>query len=159
MPVLQYTNLEAELYGCDAAVTWVPAAGWEFGGALSYVRGRNLDLDDNLYRIAPLSTTFHGEYAVGRWQHRVEAYVAADQDHVASTNGEEKSDSYGLLHLRTAFDVGKGFALTGGIENLFDNHYADHLSGVNRVTDSDVAVGDRLPGAGRFVYVGVEFAR
>ena len=35
------------------------------------------------------------------------------------------------------------------VENLFDRRYADHLSGINRVALSDVAVGERLPGVGR----------
>lgn len=156
LPVLQYTNLEAELYGVDGAVRWTPMDNWNVGGVLSYVRGRNLDLDDDLYRIAPLSTTIDTELTLGRWRHRAEVYVAAEQDEVARTNGEQKSNSYALLHLRTAFEIREGLTLRGGVENLLDNRYADHLSGVNRVTMSDVAVGERLPGAGRFVYVGIE---
>lgn len=159
LPVLQYTNLEAELYGADGGLAWAPAAGWELGGVVSYVRGRNLDLDDNLYRIAPLSVRLHGEYAKGRWKHRIEGYVSAAQHRVSRTNGEPQTDSYGLLHLRSAFEAAAGLRITAGIENVLDNRYADHLSGINRVTGSDVAVGERLPGAGRFVYVGFEYER
>ena len=39
-----------------------------------------------------------------------------------------------------------------GLDNVTNEHYADHLGGINRVAGSDVAVGERIPGAGRFVY-------
>jgi iron complex outermembrane receptor protein len=39
------------------------------------------------------------------------------------------------------------------LENLTDEYDADHLGGINRVAGSDVAVNQRIPGAGRFVYV------
>jgi iron complex outermembrane receptor protein len=40
-------------------------------------------------------------------------------------------------------------AIEAGIENLFDTQYEPHLAGRNRVGASDVAVGERLPGAGQ----------
>ena len=55
--------------------------------------------------------------------------------------------------------LGKALSLSGGIENLFDRRYADHLAGRNRVTLSDVAVGEKLPTPGRSVFVrlGLDF--
>jgi hypothetical protein len=34
----------------------------------------------------------------------------------------------------------------------------DHLGGINRVTLSSVAIGGQLPGMGRSLYVGMEYA-
>jgi iron complex outermembrane receptor protein len=39
-----------------------------------------------------------------------------------------------------------------GVENLFDKDYSNHVAGFNRVTGSDVAFGDRLPGTGMNVF-------
>lgn len=156
-PVLKYTNLEAELYGVDGAVTWRPAPAWKFGAVLSWVRGRNLDLHDDLYRIAPLSTTLDAEWKYGRFTNVAEVRVAGEQDHVSQTNGETPSKAWATLNLRSSFEVRDGWTIRGGVENVTNNRYAEHLSGVNRVTDSDVAVGARLPAPGVFAWVGVEF--
>jgi len=46
--------------------------------------------------------------------------------------------------------------LTAGVNNLFDRGYANHLGGFNRAAgDTDVAVGDRLPGIGRSGYINI----
>jgi len=62
-----------------------------------------------------------------------------------------------LLNLRTGYTLNNRLTLGVGIENLFDKQYADHLSGINRVPGSDVPVGARIPGAGRFVSVTLNY--
>jgi hypothetical protein len=44
-----------------------------------------------------------------------------------------------------------------GVENLLDKRYADHLGGVNRVPGGDLAVGERIPSAGRFAYASLSW--
>jgi hypothetical protein len=46
----------------------------------------------------------------------------------------------------------EGVKLNFGIDNLLDKLYYDHLGGINRVSGGDVAVGARLPSAGRFAF-------
>jgi outer membrane receptor protein involved in Fe transport len=53
----------------------------------------------------------------------------------------------------TLFFPDSRWQLRGGLANLFDKHYPDHLAGIIRVNDRDVAVGDPIPAAGRFAYV------
>jgi len=43
------------------------------------------------------------------------------------------------------------------VNNLFDKVYRDHTNGINRVADSDVTVGDRLPGPGRSLFARVNY--
>jgi iron complex outermembrane receptor protein len=45
-----------------------------------------------------------------------------------------------------------------GVNNLFDTRYSDHLNGYNRVRDSDVALGERLPGPGRSLFARVHYS-
>jgi len=45
--------------------------------------------------------------------------------------------------------------LAAGVENVFDKNYQDHLGGYNRVTNSDVEQGERLPGYGRNLFARV----
>lgn len=153
-PVLQFQNLsEVELYGTEAALQLALTTNLTFRTSASYVRGRNLENDDNLYRIAPLHGNVGLEYRLGGWHSRVEVEWAAQQDETSAYNDEPETPGYALLHFETGYRFNRHFLALVGVENIFDEHYADHLGGINRVTGSDVAVGERIPGAGRFVYV------
>lgn len=154
-PVLQFTNLDrVELYGAEWSAAAELGDSWMLEADASYVRGRDTNGDD-LYRIAPL----HGMVALSwqgdPWSVRLESEWAAAQNKVAIQQGESRTPGYGILHLRAAWQRGSDWRIEGGVENLLNHRYAEHLSGVNRVGGSDVAVGQRIPGAGRFAYLSV----
>jgi iron complex outermembrane receptor protein len=149
-PVLQFTNLDqVELYGADGLARYDLTDSVRLGATVSYVRGRDLDTHDNLYRLAPLRGALELDYHPGPWNHSAQVVLADDQDDVSRYNGEKPTDGYALLHLRTGYRWAGGCELGLGVENVFDTRYADHLGGINRVGDSDVAIGEHLPGAGR----------
>jgi iron complex outermembrane receptor protein len=56
------------------------------------------------------------------------------------------------MNLYAGWEPLSGLRLTVGIDNVTDALYRDHLSGINRVANSDVAQGARIPGAGRNFY-------
>lgn len=152
-PVLQYANLgRADLYGVDGTAEWKFTDEFTLGGGLSYVRGINRDNDDNLYRIAPLRGTLTLDWEHGRFKAGTQFVLVADQDEVAAYNGELPTPGYVVWNLRAGYRFTRWLSLDAGVENLLDSYYADHLGGINRVAGSDVPVGTRLPGAGRFVY-------
>jgi iron complex outermembrane receptor protein len=64
-----------------------------------------------------------------------------------------RTAGYALLNPRTGYTFRSRIGVQVVMENLLDKRYADHLGGINRVLSSDVGVGERIPGAGRFVYV------
>lgn len=155
--VLQYQNHDARLHGLDGAWHWRGEA-WGFSGVLSWVRGRDLDRNADLYRIAPLRLTLEAEHRQGAWTHALRLRAAQGQDKVALYNlpgltNEQASSGYAVFDWRGDWRASKDVKLGFGIENLFDRLYYDHLDGINRVTGGDVAVGARIPGAGRFAYV------
>ena len=157
---LQYGNVDAELWGVD--VEWaVPiAGGWQLQGIMSWVRGQRRDIDDDLFRIAPFNALVDLSYQRDRWSITLEGEVYAEQNKVSFTNDETASDGYGLLNLYGQYALpSTGLTLSAGVENLLDKTYLPHLNGINRVAESDVAVGARLPGDGinAFVQVGWQF--
>lgn len=128
---------------------------WALEGTVSWVRGERRDLDDDLYRIAPLNGRVGLGYEAGFWSATVEAELYAEQDRVSDTNAETPSQGYGLLHVHGTYRLpvpGEGARLRFGVTNLLDAEYRPHLNGINRVRDSDVELLERLPGAGRSVY-------
>ncbi|MCB1746438.1 MAG: TonB-dependent receptor [Gammaproteobacteria bacterium] len=157
---LQYANVDARLWGVDVEWTADLAGPWEVGGILSWVRGERRDIDDNLFRIAPLNTRVDLTYALERWSVTLEGELYAPQNDVSATNSETKSAGYGLLNLYGQYAwPALGLTFTAGVENVLDKTYRPHLNGINRVAGSDVALGARIPGDGvnGFVQVGWRF--
>jgi len=149
-PVLQFQNQgRVELYGVDAEANYDIRRWLGILGLLSYVRGRNLSTDDNLYRVAPLRGAVALEHRWSLYTGTLEVVLADDQTHVSRYNAEPPTPGYALLNLRTRFQVHPHLELALALENVFDEVYSDHLGGINRVNAGDVAVGQRLPGMGR----------
>jgi iron complex outermembrane receptor protein len=127
-------------------------------GIVSYVRGKRVDIDDDLFRIAPLNAVVDLSYRRERWSAAVEGVFYAAQEEVSTTNGEEESPGYALLNLYGQYTFPKqGLTLSAGIENVLDKTYRPHLNGINRVLNSDVAVGERIPGDGINGFVQARF--
>jgi iron complex outermembrane receptor protein len=157
-PVLQFQNMDsAELYGVEGLARYEFDEHFALRGSLSYVRGRNRDTDDNLYRIAPLHGTLGLDHRWRGLESAIEVVLVDDQNKVAAYNAEPRTPGYALLHLRTGFAFRSHLRVQLGLENVTNERYADHLGGINRVLGSDVAVGQRIPGAGRFVYAAVSY--
>ena len=158
---LRFENHDARLHGLD--VSWrFQNAKWTYGGVLSHVRGRNLDSDGDLYRIAPLRLTLSASHVAGGLGNTVTAHLAARQDKVAlyapaALNDEKATPGHAVFDWHARWQAGKAVNINLGIDNLFDKLYYDHLGGINQVAGSDVAVNARLPGAGRFAFVQLEW--
>ena len=150
---LQFNNIDAELYGLDGRYGMVLNNNWRLDGVLSYVRGEDKDGNDNLYRVAPLNNRLTLTWEQDQLSANLESVLYASQSKTASYNDEEKSAGYGLLNLYGQYQLSSDLRINAGIENLLDKDYVDHLTGYNRNGDSDIPVGDRLPGRGRNFFV------
>ena len=163
---LRYDNVEASFYGADLTFGHRFDDHWRIDGTLSYVRGERDDINDDLFRIAPLNGRFRITYAQEQWSLAAETLWTADQTKVAATNDEPESDGYAILNLLYRQQIREGLDLRIGIENVFDTFYQDHLSGFNRVGGSDIGGGtappatqrNRIPGTGRNFIVSLDYA-
>jgi iron complex outermembrane receptor protein len=155
---LQFSNVDAKLYGIDANWFVAMTNTWQLDGTVSYVRGERRDTSDNLYRIAPLTARTMLSYVQTTWRIGVEAETVAAQSKVSTENNEQKTGGYAVFNLMGNYQASKALTLSAGINNLFDRDYQNHLGGYNRISDNpDIAQGERLPGLGRSVYAGVNF--
>lgn len=155
---LQYDNVNAKLYGFDANWLWSLNSEWQLDGTVSYVRGKRRDTDDNLYRIAPLTARTQLSYIQPDWRVGIETVTVARQNQVSAENDEAKTGGYAIFNLSAQYNVNTSLNIQAGVTNLFDREYQNHLGGYNRVTNDDIAVGERLPGLGRSVYAGLNFS-
>lgn len=146
---LRFANTKARLWGADVAFGGRLAGPLRFDGVASMVRGTRRDVRDKLYRIAPDNARLALTWDAARWSLSAEGQWVAAQRRVSATNSEAASPSYLLAHAFGHVSLTPSLRLDVGVENVFDRHYRDHLSGYNRIVGSDVPLGTRIPGAGR----------
>ncbi len=156
-PVLQFSNVDAELYGIDTDFGSQLTERVRVDGVISYVRGKRRDIDDDLYRLAPLTSIVGVSYVAENWKATAEGVFAAAQDNVSTTNEETTSPGYGYMNLYGTYTFSENLKVTGGVNNIFDKLYADHTNGINRAMGSDVPVGERVPGPGRSVFARISY--
>lgn len=156
---LRFANVEARMYGLDADFGYQLAPRWRLDGVVSVVRAKRTDISDDLYRISPDKVTVGLTYDRSSWSLTLEGVAVAAQRRVSRTNDEQPTGGYGLLNLYAAWQPTGHLFVSAGIENLGNRTYADHLTGYNRVLDSDVGVGERIPGLGRNVFLRLSLTR
>jgi iron complex outermembrane receptor protein len=155
---LRFANVDAALYGFDMDFGLQVTERLRIDGVSSLVRGKRRDVSDNLYRIAAPTLRLAATWQETDWSLGAEVAGTLRQTHVSTTNDEVASGGYAVVNLRGAWRLRPGVQLEAGVENLFDRDYRPHLAGRNRVAESDVAPGERLPGAGRGAFLTLKAA-
>ena len=150
---LKFSNVDAKLYGADVNWYYNLSDNFQLSGIASYVKGERRDIDDNLYRIAPLngqvSFSYHDENIITN----LTLVAVAAQDDVSATNTEQATSGYGLVNIDVEYFVTSGVTLRGGVDNLFDREYQNHLGGYNRVQEVGTPVMTRLPSEGLSAWI------
>jgi outer membrane receptor protein involved in Fe transport len=114
---------------------------WTAFGALSYVEGEDEDIDQPLWAIAPLEgqvgLRFHDPYDGQFWGIELAARFVDDQDRNAFIRRvniagvvdrlEQETPGFTTLTLRSYYNYSENLSFVGGIDNLFDNNYIEHL--------------------------------
>lgn len=145
---LKFTNVDAKLYGADINGHYYVNNNIQLSAVVSYVRGERRDINDNLYRIAPLNGQLSASYFSENWSANLALVMAAAQEDVSLTNEEQASAGYGVINLDAQYYVNHQLTLRFGVDNLLDKAYKNHLGGYNRVKGSDIALMTRLPAEG-----------
>jgi len=145
---LKFSNVDAKLYGIDLNGYYHVSEQIGLSTIISYVQGERRDIDDNLYRIAPLNGQINVSYSGDDWMVKTSLVVSAKQNDVSSTNGEQKTAGYGVVNIDAQYFVNNDLALRLGVDNLLDKNYQNHLGGYNRVKGTEIPVMSRLPSEG-----------
>ncbi|MCH9698890.1 MAG: TonB-dependent receptor [Gammaproteobacteria bacterium] len=160
---LQFSNIDAHLWGVDLETGYAINDNFRIDAILSYVRGKRADGDeDNLYRIAPLNGRVSFTYEYTDWLAALTYVGAMKQEHTANFNGERETSGYSILNLYTQYrpsfhDYAEGITVGVGVDNIIGTQYTDHLNGINRAGNPDLARGRRIPNPGRNVYVTLRY--
>ncbi|HRW63030.1 MAG TPA: TonB-dependent receptor [Bacteroidales bacterium] len=132
IPAAINTNVDkARLYGIDISFEYNPVKNWVLYGSGMYVRGEDTQNNTDLPLIPPMNGRIGLRY---NWPGIISADIVAvgfaDQDKVAAGESETKGYARFDFMLQSALipiDFAK-VQLTGGIENMGDRAYSNHLS-------------------------------
>ena len=152
---LQFTNVEARFYGLDIDSNYAVNDKITLRAILNIVRADRRDINDNLYRVSPDNVLVALDYRGNGWTGSIESVTYADQNRIAITNSELKTEGYSLVNVIARSSVADGIEVSFGAENLFDESYLDHLAAYNRAYNPDIASRARMPGLGRNFYARV----
>ena len=127
-------SIEATTFGGEATFAVDLSQAWRLDTSVAAVRGDNRTDRLPLAQQPPLETRVHLAYTSGAWNAGVLLRAVAAQNrhalHQGNIVGQDLGPSSGFtvtsLHLSRA--IGPRIRLSAGIDNLFDNAYAEHLS-------------------------------
>jgi len=159
---LQFSNIDAHLWGVDLEAGYTITNYLRVDGILSFVRGKRANGKDNLYRIAPVNGRLSLTYEHSDWLASVSYIGAMKQDKVAAFNGEQETSGYSIMNVFTQYrpsfsGITKGLTIAAGVNNIIDTKYVDHLNGINRAANTNIAMGQRIPNQGRNVFVTMRY--
>jgi iron complex outermembrane receptor protein len=161
---LQFVNQSTKLYGVDVSAHSVLAKTSGSGsftatGLLNLGRGVNRATGDNLYNMMPVNARLAVIHSLGKWINTIEEQLVGAKTHVSQVRDELKTGGYGLLNLRTSYEL-KKVRFDVGLENVLNKFYASPLGGAYvgqgpTMSNSTIPWGVPIPGMGRSFNVGL----
>jgi iron complex outermembrane receptor protein len=153
-------NVDATRYGGEADMAWRLAPKWTMRGTLAYVYADNDTHDVALAQTPPLEGRIGLDYATGPWTFGGILRLVAEQNRVDPGYGNivgqdyGATDSFHTLSLNMAYKPSKALLVTAGIDNVFDETYAEHLA---RDNSFEAGPSTRVNEPGRFVWAKVNY--
>jgi len=155
---LQFDNVDAEIWGFDAAWSYELSDSLLLDGIVSLARGQRRDINDDLYRLSPLNGSVGLTYSAESWSLKSEIVGYADQVRVSMSNDETGTSGYWLLNLGYNWHPLASLRVEARVDNLLDETYQNHVTGINRAEGSEIPVGERLFGVERTLSVGLIYS-
>lgn len=127
-------NVDATTRGLEAAVGYAFANEWKADATLAWVRGDNDTDDTPLAQQPPLELRLALMREAPRWSFAALLRAVARQDRVDPGKGNIAGQDIGhtggfaVFSVNAAYRFTETFTLSGGVDNLFDRTYAEHLS-------------------------------
>lgn len=158
MMARSYANGDARIYGGELSYGLPLGPRWMLSGGSSYSRGRKDAIaslgirDTDLPEMPALRARSALRYGTRRWFAEAEGIAARRQQHVDTDLREMPTPGYGLLHLKAGVHL-KQVAVTGGIDNVLNHYYIEHLS----FQRDPFRNGMRIPEPGRSLFVNIGY--
>jgi len=147
--VYRYVNGSADFYGFEVSPSVALTPDLTVGVGASYLYGQDRTVDEPALGVTPF--TFRSQLRLepvgGRYYVEGSSHTAAKQDRVATSRGEVATPGYTTFDVRAGVRPWRALELRGGVLNVTDKFYVNHLNAKNPFT------GMQLPEPGRVVFL------
>lgn len=130
----------ATLTGAEINGAYDLSDSWELFGSVAYVDGRDRVINRSMSGIYPLEgrigLRWHDPTAEDRYGVEFFGRIVDEQDRLAALRGnlnasiaqvEQFTPSFNVWHLRGYYQATTAMRVSGGIENVFDQNFLEHL--------------------------------
>jgi iron complex outermembrane receptor protein len=151
-----FVNVDATLYGGELSLTWRPSRRIDVPMTLAYVRGENDTTGNPLPQIPAPELYISSRFALSKSRTSWVEFggrLVARQDRIDPDFNENATPSYTVWHLRGGVKIGRNLVLEGGIENLFNEEYWEHLTPTTALPVGDLSRGQEIPQPGRALFL------
>jgi len=155
-------NVDATTWGGEAGVAYALTATWKVDAALSYVHGDNDTDNTALAQLPPLEGRLGATYDNKVWTVGALWRLVSEQTRYDVNKGNivgqdiGKTGGFGIFSVNGGYRPKKGMLIAGGIDNLFDKAYAEHISrGGAMVTGYDQTIRINEPGRTAWIKLNV----
>jgi len=114
-------------------------------GQFAYIRGENADSDQPLPEMPPLEGTLAVRYdgREGRIWTELSERLVARQERISAEFGETETPGFAVAGLVVGVRFGDAVELTGGVDNLLDETYHEHLNRRQKVGGAPIGEAGR----------------
>ncbi|MEF8939080.1 MAG: TonB-dependent receptor [Salinivenus sp.] len=149
----RYSNGTATFYGGEASASVALRPSLTVSASGSYLWGQNRKTGQPALGVAPLRGNLgvRVEPPQGRFYVEGTLRAAAEQDRVATVLGETPTEGAVTLDVKGGVEMGGGVSVEGGVTNLTDADYTNHLNAKNPYS------GTPIPEPGRVLFLGATY--
>ena len=101
---------------------------FNFKTEFSYVYTKNKDLNEHLPLTPPFITRFNVGYEKEKFWANINYTITSEQDKIAASFGEQKTDGYSLMDVRLGVKPIKDLTFGVAVLNVFDKTYHNHMN-------------------------------
>jgi iron complex outermembrane receptor protein len=160
--VTRFDNIDAKIYGLDISGFYFMTDNFSLDYGLAYLRGKKdgefSGNDKDLAEIPPLKANLALNYEQDKAKYTAEVVAVDSWNNFDSSSKEQELAGYAIVNLKYTNQLHKNFALTLGLDNVFDKVY----NSTNTYQDITYIVtgGERVlfNDPGRYGYVNLKYS-
>jgi len=133
-PAKMTRNVNAQIMGAELGSAYLLSERWKLETTLAWAWGRNRSDGQPLPQMPPLDSRLTLSYAGNDWNTRLLWRLVSAQPRVANQQGNVTgkdmgpSAGFGVLSWNIDYAITPALRLSGGIDNLFNKDYVEHLN-------------------------------
>ena len=125
----RFVNIDkASQYGFELSASYKFMDNWSIDGNIYYTHAENHDFDQPLAEIPPLSSNIAVNYKREKFYGVLNARFVSEQTRVSEVFNESESEAFNTVDMKIGYKLFKYLEIDLGVNNVFDEHYYEHLS-------------------------------